>query len=305
MSAVNSVAIKITFDKEIINDPQIITGYEVLTNKDTSSNTPFASSQYSTTYAPAKAFDADTATYWRPLTATMPTWLGTDWGTTKTFGKVRAYLNSYKPANYQLQGSNNNVDWTDITTGTFTSTTGWQDITFTPATYRYWRLYVTTLQSSYLYIYDLEFYGARVTYDTTAWEVMGYEPSMSPNPEGSLVPVTYKVYRVTKTEDNLSVILWLALANRLRYPQGEVAVKFSGDLRGPGNVSVNGFAQGFTPVSIEPLFNPHTLERVQISSVSVTANLLRVSYKDAYTTENVQVSSVSVTAVLTPVSQLP
>ena len=304
MSLDYSAAIKITFDKEITNDPEVVLTSEILDHRDYSDHTPFASSQYSTSYDPTKAFDLSTGTYWRSLNATMPQWLGTNFLVPKTFVRVRAYLSSYKPANYILQGSSDGVTWYDIISGTFTSTSGWQTIDFSPATYQYWRVYVTTLQSTALYIYELEFYGARLTYDTSGWEVTGYELDMLPG--GVAVPETYTVYRVTKTEDNMSVILWLELSDRMRYPQGEVSVRFFGDLRGPGSVSVSGFTESFTPVGITPLFNPNTVERVEISTISAVSALVSIVYSDTNpSVERVEIVSITVVATLTAVIDLP
>lgn len=302
MTTAYSAAIKITFDKEILSNPESVLGSEPVRFKSSAANTPFSSGDYSSTYSAAKAFDGSTSTYWRSASTTMPQYIGTDFGTAKTFTKARVYLDSYKPGAYQLQGSNDNSVWTDVATGTFTSTTGWQSINFSPATFRYWRLYLTSRQSTYCYVYEIEFYEARTTYDVSGWTVTGYEYDRIPG--GTLQPVTYDIYRITKTVDNLAVILWLDLGGRMLNPIGQVTVTFNGYLLGPGGATVEAFSQAFTPTNIDKMFNPNNLEKVEVASIVPTATRIRIYYSTGYASEKVEVSGITPTATLTHINDL-
>lgn len=301
MTLAYSAAIQITFDKIIVTNPEIVTGTEEILTRATI--VPMSSGDYSG-YPKGNAFDNNTATYWRSASATMPQWIGTDLGEARNISKLSFYLSSNKPGNYQMQYSDDNVNWYDIASGTFTSTTGWQNVTFTPQSHRYWRLYVTSRQSTYLYIYEIKIYETRNTYDVSGWAVSGYEPSMVP--EGSLIATTYDVYRVTKTEDQLSIILWLDLFGRMKYPQNDITVQFTGDLRGEGNISVLPFTRTFIPTNITPVFNPNTVEKVEVANITNTPNLIHIYYTDAFNgAEKVEIANITSTATLTHVDDLP
>lgn len=218
--------IKIVFDIPIANDPEAITGTEEFTPT-LAGGIAISSGDYVNQPA-SNVFDGQISTYWRSDTATMPKYIGRDFGRDVTLTKVGVYLASYKPNAYQMQGSANGTDWADVATGNFTSTTGWQYIMFDAATYRYWRLYVTSLQSSVLYIYELMFYGVRNTYSTVGWDV--YATEYDKIAEGTEGIKHYTVRKVTKSEDGLSVYLWLDLGGRIWYPKDTVTVKFTGTM---------------------------------------------------------------------------
>jgi len=300
MTTAYSAAIQITFDKIIVTDPDVITGTEVVITRAT--YTPISSGDYSG-YPKANAFDGGIATYWRSASATMPQWIGADLGEARNVSKARFYLNSYKPGNYEMQYSDNGTDWNTIASGTFTATTGWQEVTWAAASHRYWRLYVTSRQSSYLYIYEMQLWETRNTYDVSGWAVTGNEPSMVLG--GQNVESTYDVHRVTKTEDNLSVILWLDLYGRMLYPQGNVTVNFTGDLRGEGNVSVLPFEAAFAPINIDKMFNPNDIEKVEISALTSTATLTHIYYLSGnHGPEKVEIAAITPTATLTHIDDL-
>lgn len=104
----------------------------------------FASSQYSSTYSAARAFDDDDATYWRSASASTDEYIGVDFGSgnSKTIEllTIKNY-SSYGMANFKLQGSNNGTDYTDIYTGTTQNNQGTQPIAISNNTaYRYYRV---------------------------------------------------------------------------------------------------------------------------------------------------------------------
>lgn len=276
----------ITFDKEIATDPNVENGSE-LKKISCGAGTVIYSTQYSSTYSAAKAFDEDTSDYWRPSTADVPQYIGKDFGSAITIGKIRVYLNaSYSPNAYKIQGSDNGVDYNDVHSGNFVNITGWAEVTFAAATYRYWRLYITSITGSYMYIKEFEFYRQRPTYANTAgWMVRGQEYTEIP-PNDDTVEIPYTVYRVTKTEDNMGLILWLDFDHRMKYPQGTISIQYNastgGNIRSTDGGKLANFIQTFSPTDITPPeFNPNDLERVEITNVSLTTNLILITYSES------------------------
>jgi len=166
----------------------------------------------------------------------------------------------------------------DIAAGNFANNTGWQEITFTPATYQYWCLQILSAYNTYTWVYELQFYKTLPSFPTAGWVITGYEPSMVP--DGTLVPTTYTVKKVTKSEDNLSIIVWLKLSNRMFYPQGLVTVQYIkalGGLAGPFNAMIEDFSITFTPSNITPIFKPNDFENVSLV-VSGAAVIYNITY---------------------------
>lgn len=270
------VAIQITFDKEIVSEVDIQDGYNPAKLTSLSSYTPISSGDY---YPASRAFDGDTGNYWRSASTTMPQWIGLDFGGDMPVMKIRVYTGSYCPNAYEIQGSDDGVLWDTVKTGSFANTTGWQEIEFDRAVYRYWRLIVTSLYSSRLYIYEMEFFTAVDAYVTAGWTVSGSEYEYQP--EGEAIPGEYSVHRVTKTADNLAVILWLEMGDRMRDPAGPVTVTYNkllGNLIGPYSSQVESFERIFEPTNIVPLSNPYDRENLS-AQLGMTVSEFIVTYK--------------------------
>jgi len=285
-----TAAIRITFDLEIMTDPDIILGVEISPNK-LAVLSPLSSGDYAG-QGKALAFDGDTATYWRSLSATMPQWIGADFGEDRKIGQVRVYVSSYAPNGYSVQGSADGETWSTVFSGSFTSSVGWKTQSFTPATYRYWRLYVTSLHSSHLRIYELEFYPMRPTYKVAGWSVSALQYNYVPG--GSLSTEQYTVKRVTRTEDHMAVILWLDVRDRMRMPVGDVTVSYQkllGGLKGPQGARVEDFSLAFSPQNIVPTFHPNHQTRIQ-ANLGLSSELLAVNYIPTRTDAHVSVSLV-------------
>lgn len=120
--------------------------------------TPTGSTQYSTTYTPAKAVDGDTSTYWRPTNADTERSLVFALGSDKVVDKIRLYLSSsYAPSNCTVYGSSDGSSYTEIASLTPTQTSGWVELDFTNTTgYSYYKFVFASLYSSYLYLYEIE-----------------------------------------------------------------------------------------------------------------------------------------------------
>lgn len=272
-----SAAIKITFDRPITVDPEIITGTEFYVPRPNAPHALLFSNQYDTgTYAASNVFDSDITTGWWAGYNYSNQYVGKDFGQAVDISKIRVYLaGTRKPKDYKIQASSNGSTWVDIVTGQFENVTGWVEISITEASYRYWRLLCVNAWNSYIYVYELQFLDIRNTYDVQGWEVTAQEYNKIPG--GESVLKTYTVRKVTRTPDNMAVILWLDLSNRLLLPIGQVTVSFSGTLVGSGGVTVDPFVLSFTPTQPLPIFNPNDQEYIS-GVISNTLSVTEVVY---------------------------
>lgn len=272
-----STGIMITFDKPIMSEPEIQTGItpNVLRNV----FAPLSSSDYNTTNSKDKAFDKNDSTYWRGSSSGGPEWIGADLGSLVNVTKCRIHTGSiYRPKTYIIEGSADGTSWNAVAAGDLANTTGWQEVAFTGAAYRYWRAYFTAPYTTYFAVRDIEFYGTDIVYSTSGFLVSGNRYAMSP--EGASESHNYIIKRITKTEDNLSVIIWLALTDRLKYPDGYLTVSYdktSGNLVGTGSAQVESFSLSFLPEDFTILFNPHDLEKIALS-LTQENEIIRIYY---------------------------
>lgn len=280
-------AIKITFDKPIINNPDIIIGSE-LNNKIIPDGSPSASSNESGFY-PYYAFNNSVTDGESWFTrSSLPQWLQYAFGSAKTIGGIRIYQpSSYMIKDAIVKASSDNSNWVDVATVSFPNATGWQSAIFNEASYRYWRLHITSKWGTYTQTIEMEFYSIRTLYLTAGWTVTGFEYNRVPN--GELIPVSYTVRRVTKSEDNLSIILWLDLKGRMKAPIGDITVSYNktlGNLIGPYNALVESFSMVFTPQNIVPIYlQPHSIENLS-ASAALTLATHAVNYKYIPSTDN-------------------
>lgn len=108
-----------------------------------------ASSTYSSTYAAAKAVDGNAATRWSSVYSS-PQWIRVDLGSAKSIGRVLLRWEAAYGKAYQIQVSGNASTWTTVYSTT-NGDGGIDNITFTPRTARYVRMYGTTRATSYGY----------------------------------------------------------------------------------------------------------------------------------------------------------
>lgn len=301
-------AIKLTFDKPILTTLPVVTGSEYY--EPTAEGSVIAvDSQYSASYKKENARDGSIASDW--MASSVPRWFRIDFGAPKTLTRVRLCNAAYSSARtngFNIEGSDDAVSWNLITSGNLPNSNTWTNVNFAATTYRYFRVYITSKYGTYSGLAEIEFYSTRDTYNVAGWTVSGFEPFNSP--EGVLVPTTYTVRKVTKADDDYSVILWLDLHNRMLHPQGLITVNFTGALVGPGMSFVAPFTVTFTPTNIDPVFNPNDPERMQIVSASPTLNYIKVYYVYAQhdpsmDTESMTVLSAASTMVYTHVNDLP
>ena len=120
-----------------------------------------SASTTNSSYPVTNAFDGNTSsTYWRSssVVSGVAEWLRVDLGVVQTVGRaVIRWHSSYFAKSYDLQVSNNDVDWTTVY-NTTSGVTGNADFTFTPTLARYVRVYMTLNNGSTYRIYEFEIY---------------------------------------------------------------------------------------------------------------------------------------------------
>jgi len=145
-----------------ITDAGPVYGSDVLTG-----GTGSADSNAGVGYEAAKAFDDSLITRWASENAPTSHWVKYDLGVgvTKTIAKLRLYpvydYESHLIKAFKFEGSNNDSDWTELTTGECSETTGDNIFTFSNSTaYRYFKVTVTSYWAGYI---------------ASFWEVEGME----------------------------------------------------------------------------------------------------------------------------------
>jgi hypothetical protein len=102
---------------------------------------------------------------------------------------------------------------------------------------------------------------------------------MSTTDEEITPDLTDLSWSVTSAADLKKLKVSLAYEDRLKYPQGNVVVDFTGSLLGPFNAAVAPFTEEFIPANITPTFNPNDLEHLELET-SVTVERILVTYTD-------------------------
>ena len=300
-----SACIKITFDRPIVSDLEVVTGTEYLPLPELITDAMLTVSGYYDNRDKKYAADKDLATRWQTPTSGIPGWITTDFGADRCLALLRLYTISgqYPLSEFTLQGSNDNSSWADVTAGTISSSyTGWSDFAFAPATFRYWRVYVTAGTSSYATIYEMQFYAQRTKYRTEGWEVYAQESNRIP--DGVASKTNYTIRKVTKSDDGMSVFLWLDLYGRIKYPLGNITVKFTGTMLGPNGAVVEPFELSFAPTQPAKIFNPNDVENLT-ASINATVSSFDVTYRYAQQGAESITAQASASVVATKVGELP
>jgi glucose/arabinose dehydrogenase len=115
------------------------------------------SSAYSATYAGAKAVDGNSATRWSSMYSS-PQWIRVDLGSAKSIGRVLLRWEAAYGKAYQVQVSADAAAWTTVYSTT-NGDGGVDNLTFTPRTGRYVRVFGTTRATSWGYsLWEFEVY---------------------------------------------------------------------------------------------------------------------------------------------------
>lgn len=196
--------------------------------------TATGSSQYSS-YAPSRAFDGSTSSYWYTRT-TGDQWVQIELAEPTWVYGFRWYIgSSYRPNGFDFQGSNDGENWEGILANNSPNETGWHEFpTDSPKKYKYYRWTVTSRYSSYLYVYEIELLGA--VGNEGAFKVTGEEYQYVNG------PLITKEYEVDKVERYGIVPIWkineVLQLEVLEYQSGDVDVTDSSTLSGSSYATI-------------------------------------------------------------------
>lgn len=110
----------------------------------------------------------------------------------------------------------------------------------------------------------------------TGFAVTALEPDMSPG--GTLSTKTYGFSAVNIEADPHTIKIVLTTVGRLKFPQGDVTIDFSGSMYGQGNASVAPFSISFTPIITAFVFNPNSQSYLHPATALLTTNRPEVAY---------------------------
>jgi len=120
-------------------------------------NKPATESSHESAFTASGAFDGNTGTRWSSQFSDSE-WIYVDLGTNSTVSSVRLNWENAYGKSYKLQVSADAVNWVDVYTRT-NGTGGIENITFTPVTARYVRMYGVTRNTIYGYsLWEFEVY---------------------------------------------------------------------------------------------------------------------------------------------------
>jgi len=311
MSKGKGQKIAIKFDKALLGD---VTGLENPVNFKPA-DIPFApatghvftaSGQYSS-YAPDRAFDGSTSTYWRASSTAAGQWLQIDLGEAITAAKFRWYVNSYRPRAFILQGSNNEQDWTTLHEAESPNTAGWHEFIFENNTaYRYYRWTLNSRWSSYYYIYEVELFGWQPVGNEGAFTITGSQ--RDPLKTGDLQPKTFQVarverYKINDIEQPDTILLTFDTYNRFNdvEPDTQITVAYDqskGTLT--GTRPVESFSIPFTPADLEPTpIDEHTIT----AAIELTADFIELTHTDIHHKHDIT-AGIDLTAALINVDDI-
>lgn len=134
----------------VVQEP--IVTYKWWSPKQTSNTSPYSVSSNSTTYGTVYgAFDNNTSTCWHGIYQNAPAWIMIDFGDKKSiYGLRMRSRNEYPdqlPSSFSIQGSDDNVNYTDLVTKTdllLIENLDWRECMFNEiVNYRYYRIFIT------------------------------------------------------------------------------------------------------------------------------------------------------------------
>lgn len=252
--------------------------------------TATGSSQYSSSYAPTRAFDGNvTGSYWYTRTS-GDQWVKIELAESTWVYGFRWYVDSYRPNGFNFQGSNDGAIWEDILTNNSPNETGWHEfLADSPKQHKYYRWTITSRYSSYLYVYEIELLSA--TGNDGALTITGEEYQYV---NGPLILKEYKAISVERHpdySDDKHLLVTLHPQSRFNNVEGPLTIQYDqshGSLRGRGG-PVEGFTEIFTPTDLVPKPNPGVAESVEVSA-EANVNFTKVTYNQRYSDEQITVS---------------
>lgn len=284
-----TTGIKIDFSHPIVTDPvdTAISTVEVLCPV-----VPTASSAYTSTYSADKAFDELSNTYWRSLNRTSEEWLCADLQGSKNITKIVIKNHTlYHAKNIGIQVSDSNIVWSEIITAQLENTNGPFEIAIPEAHagHQFYRVYFyDTWGTGSCAVQELEIYRTEVLYHTNGFTVSS--DTYDKSPEGELISKQYTIKRVTKSEDNLSLFIWLYIPDRLRYLASQLTVAYNkaiGSFMGAESMQVDNFSLSFAPVNVRTEPTPN--EPIHLDAdIAAVSEAIRIYYRDRATDESIE-----------------
>ncbi len=126
-------------------------------------NQPATAMTTNGSYAPSRAVDGNTSTYWRSgtVSSSAPTnWWRVDLGASQTVARIVVkWRDSYYAKIYDIQISDDDANWATVHTNN-AGAKGIQDISFAPSSARYVRIYMRANQKSNYRITEFEVYAS-------------------------------------------------------------------------------------------------------------------------------------------------
>ena len=245
-----------------------------------------ASATYST-YTPNRAFDGNIDTQWWSNIA-LPQWIQVDLGSGKERAATRFRFYSgatYRTRAYDLKGSNNLADWTDLWSGENAASTGWRDYSFANTTaFRYYRWTITSIWTAgRTYMHELELYAMLPVGNEGAFTISGVQPRWVEFPSeelGSLIAGSYQTYKVEPhpIEGSDTILLTMKELGRFQNLEGNLTVNYNaanGSLTGLGGI-VQSFQSIFAPVDLIRMPNPLLAEKVTVTITQLIETLTRI-----------------------------
>lgn len=301
-----SKKIKIVFDQELHGDITVVSPTLVYReDKVAMAGKLTGSGYYSSSYTYDKVYDGNLNTYWRSGSTVDPQWLLVDLGAPSAIRRFRIYLYSYPPREFILQGSDDNVNFTDVLSGEFQNAYGWQEFTVVELmSFRYWRLYFASKWSSRYCVYELEMFTGTPLNNEGAFTVNAMEYD---HIDGTLVPVEYQVQSVYPGDNAAEVILELNPLQRMRKPEGDITVNYD---QAKGNLksrykAVESFSVSFTPVDLVKIPNPWDRNTIAAQISNYTIGIIEVTHKAGILNEHIAPSLVDYTIQCWPVDEAP
>lgn len=200
MSKAEGQKIAIRFDRPIVGDvtgytPTPIGGYE-FRKVDTTGVIVTTLNSANSSYMGDKTIDNNLSTQWYGTTSIN--WIKYQFKEAFILTKLRLYMGSAYISQFNLFGSNDGVIWDQIGAtyiGASSTTSMWYDYEL-PNTvpYLYYRIDTVTSQTSYIYLFEVEFYYTGMIGNEKYFTVTGLEFNYVPG--GVTSTVTYKVRNV-------------------------------------------------------------------------------------------------------------
>lgn len=250
------------------------------------------SARYSSSYDSTNAFDENTSSYWRTSSA-APQWIKIKLDTPTVIRGFRWYVYNYKPNDFILEGSNDDILWFPIIKSiSDNDTVGWKEFSFEPVQYQYYRWTALTYHfSSNLYIYEIQInMGLNAgTSNTSAFKITGHEYQ---HVNGKLIDKIYSVKSVEKHPDHAENTIRLVMHPQSRFNnvEGEITVQYDmskGNLQGKGGF-IESFSREFMPTDLVPLPNPYIAERLT-ATPDVLVIFIKVDFRHSYEEEKITV----------------